>query len=130
MLSAEGLLARAAGKGVFFAMPSEYPTETEVARVALAFAGALTRSDWSAAHAVLTPRLRNNWQPLDLQREYNVMTSYWDKPAMSVELVSEDAEWVYVAIRSLVALDNEAVYVRVVRANSRWFIDDVVWGRP
>ena len=111
-------------------MPSEYPTETEVARVALTFAEALTRNDWSTAHAILTPRLRNNWQPSDLQREYNAMTSYWDNPATSVELVSEDTEWVYVAIRSLVALDNEAVYVRVVPANSGWFIDDVVWGRP
>ena len=130
MLSVKGLRTQAAGKGVFFAMPSEYPTETEVARAALAFAEALTRSDWSKAHAILTPRLRNSWQPTELQREYNAMTSYWDNPATSVELVSEGSEWVYVAIRGPEALDNEAVYVRVVCADSRWLIDDIVWGRP
>ncbi len=73
-------------------MQPEHPAETEVTRVALAFATALARGEWSAAHSMLAPRLRDDWQPADLQRMYGKMTSYWDKPATSVEIGIADMD--------------------------------------
>jgi hypothetical protein len=108
-------------------------SESEVARVGLSFAEALARGDWSSAHMMLAPSLRGDWQPLDLRREYEEMTSYWDKPANSVKLGLLDSERVHVGIYS--SSDHygtvlEAVNVRVVQEYGHWLIDDIVWGRP
>jgi hypothetical protein len=113
-------------------LPGE-PKETAVARVALAFAEALARSDWSAAHAILAPRLRDDWQPSDLKREFEQMTSYWDRPATAVKLGLVDSELAYVAIYSdseHCGIVQEAVDVHVVDEGQGWFIDGIVWGRP
>jgi hypothetical protein len=107
--------------------------ESAVARIALAFAEALARGDWTAAHEWLAPPLRDDCQASDLQREFDEMTSYWDKPADSVKLGSADGERVYVSIASVSAqygTVQEAVDVRVIRDGDRWLIDDIVWGRP
>jgi hypothetical protein len=114
-------------------MPPEQSAESEVTCVALAFAEALARSDWAAAHAMLAPSLRDDWQPLDLKREFDAMTSYWDKPPKSVELGLADSERAYVAIYSVsesYGTVQEAVDVRVICEDHRWLIDDIVWGRP
>jgi hypothetical protein len=114
-------------------MSSEGSAESAVARVALAFAEALVRRDWSIAHTMLAPSLRDGWQPAELEREYCEMTSYWDRPAESVELASADSQRAYVAIKSSseqFGAVQEAVDVRVVREGDRWLIDDIVWGRP
>lgn len=61
------------------------------------------------------------------------MTSYWDRPAESIELGSLDSERVYVAIYSSsehFGTVQEAVDVRVVHEAGRWLIDHIVWGRP
>jgi hypothetical protein len=114
-------------------MPPEPSPESEVTRVAVAFADALVRGDWPAAHAMLAPSLRDDWQPSDLQGEFASMTSYWDKPPTSTELAMADSERAYVAIYSVsesYGTVQEAVDVRVVNEDGRWLIDDIVWGRP
>jgi hypothetical protein len=114
-------------------MPPDPPGESEVARVAVAFAEALARGDWSAAHAMLAPSLRDDWPASDLKREFAEMTSYWDKPPTSVKLGHADSERAYVAIYSESAsygTVQEAVDVRVIDDNGHWLIDDIVWGRP
>ena len=114
-------------------MPPEPPAESEVTRVALAFAEALARGDWSAAQAMLAPSLRDDWQAADLKREFGDMTSYWDKPPTEVKLGLADSERAYVAIYSQSAsygTVQEAVDVRVIRDDDRWLVDDIVWGRP
>ncbi|MDR3637004.1 MAG: hypothetical protein P4L84_24585 [Isosphaeraceae bacterium] len=101
--------------------------------MALAFAKALARGDWSAAHSMLAPSLRGGWQPSDLKRAFGAMTSYWEKPANSVELGVTDSERAHVAIYSLsewAGTVQEAVDVRVINEDGRWLIDDIVWGRP
>jgi hypothetical protein len=114
-------------------MPTEHPQESEVARVALAFAEALAHGDWSEAHSMLAPSVRDDWQPEDLKREFAAMTSYWDEPAYAVKLDDVDSERAYVAIYSLsewAGTVQEAVDVRVINDDGRWLIDDIVWGRP
>ena len=115
------------------AMASQDSTSSEVARIGLAFAEALVRGDWSAAHAMLVPSLRDGWQPSDLHREFEAMTSYWDRTAESIEPGRADSDRVYVAIYSKsedFGIVQEAVEVRVVQHTGRWLIDDIVWGRP
>ena len=115
------------------AMKPQQPKDSEVARVGLAFAEALACGNWSAAHAMLATSLRDDCQPSDLQREFLEMTSYWDRPAESVELGIVDSERVYVAIYSSskhLGTVQEAVDVRVVHETGRWLIDHIVWGRP
>jgi hypothetical protein len=112
-------------------MPPEPPAQSEVARVAFAFAEALARGDWSAAHAMLAPPFRDDWQAADLKREFGEMTSYWDKPPTSVKLLDvADSERAYVAIYADSGSLQEAVDVRVIRDHDHWLIDDIVWGRP
>lgn len=114
-------------------MPPEPPSETDVARVAVAFAEALARGDWAAAHAMLAPSLRDHLQPSDLKWQFDQMTSYWDKPVTSVALGSADSERAYVAIYSdseSCGIVQESVDVRVVRNGGRRLIDHIVWGRP
>jgi hypothetical protein len=114
-------------------MPPEQPAQIEVTHVALAFAQALAGGEWPAAHAMLAPALRDDWQPSDLQREFGEMTSYWNKPATSVSLGLADSERAYVAIYSdseSYGTVQEAVDVRVIQHDDRWLIDDIVWGRP
>jgi hypothetical protein len=107
--------------------------EAALATVALAFAEALVRGDWSAAHTMLAPALRDDWQASDLRREFDEMTSYWDKPANSVKLGLADGERAYVSISSVsdqYGTVHEAVDVRVIQDGDHWLIDDIVWGRP
>jgi hypothetical protein len=107
--------------------------EAAVMRVAVAFAEALARGDWSAAHAMLAPPCQDDWQASDLRREFEEMTSYWDTPTSSIELGSADGERAYVSISSVsdeYGTVNEAVDVRVIAHGDRWLIDDIVWGRP
>src|SRR5688572_30535026 len=107
-------------------MPPEPPVESPVTRVALAFATALARGDWPTAHAMLAPALRDDMQPAELKRQYDQMTSYWDKPVTSVELGLADSERAYVAIYSqsdAYGTVQEAVDVRVIHADGRWLID-------
>lgn len=114
-------------------MPPEPPAESEVTQVAMAFAEAIARGDWPAAHALLAPSLRDDWQASELKRKFGEMTSYWDRPPTSVELGLADSEWAYVAIYSVsesYGTVQEAVCVRVVHEDGRWLIDDIVWGRP
>ncbi|MEA2710420.1 MAG: hypothetical protein QOF78_3021 [Phycisphaerales bacterium] len=82
---------------------------------------------------MLAPSLRDDWQPSVLKREFGEMTSYWDKPPTSVKLGLADSERAYVAIYSdskSYGTVQEAVDVRVIHDDSRWLIDDIVWGRP
>src|SRR5580693_322998 len=114
-------------------MIPEQPAETDVTRMALAFAHALVRGDWSAAHAMLAPPLRDDWQPSDLQREFFEMTRYWENPPTSVELGFADSERAYVAIYSVSHSNGtvqEAVDVHVICEDGRWLIDEIIWGRP
>jgi hypothetical protein len=114
-------------------MPPKEARSSAVTRVALAFAEALARSDWSAAHGMLASSLRANCQPSDLKHEFESMTSYWDGPAKSVELGLADSERAYVAIYSeseFGGINQEAVDVRVVDQGPDLLIDDIVWGRP
>jgi hypothetical protein len=114
-------------------MPPNEPIESEIARVAVAFASALIKNDWVAAHAMLAPPLRDDWQPLDLKREFDEMTGYWDSPPVSVELASADSERAYVAIYGASESGGtvqEGVYVRVICPDRLWVIDHIVWGRP
>lgn len=119
--------------GRMISMPPEEPTDSEIARVAVAFADALIKNDWAAAHAMLAPSLRDDWQPLDLKKEFDEMTAYWDRPPVSVELAAADSERAYVAIYGASESGGtvqEAVDVRVVCQDRRWVIDQIVWGRP
>jgi len=115
-------------------MPPDAPTENDVARVALAFAEALARRDWDTARSFLSAEfLDDNDEPADLEREYDQMTSYWDKPAESVKLTSADSEWAFVAIDSTSAsygcvLEGVAVQVEMEAGQPK--ITRVVWGRP
>jgi hypothetical protein len=114
-------------------MLPEEARESEVARVASAFAEALARRDWSAAHGMLASTLRKHLQPSDLKREFDSMTSYWDRPAKTVKLGLADSERAYVAIYSEsehYGTVQEAVDVRVVDEGPSLLIDDIVWGRP
>src|SRR5690349_7202604 len=114
-------------------MPPEPPAESEITRVAVAFGEALARGDWPAAHAMLAPSLRDDWQASNLKRQFGEMTSYWDKAPTSVELAFADSERAYVAIYSAsesYGTVQEAVDVRVIHDDGRWLIDDIVWGRP
>jgi hypothetical protein len=68
-----------------------------------------------------------------LQQEFLAMTSYWDKPATTVELGEADSERAYFAIYSLsewAGTVQEAVDVRVINEDGRWLVDDRAWGRP
>ena len=115
------------------AMRDEKPSQPEVERTALAFATALATGDWEAAHARLSPALRDDWQPSDLKGEYSQMTNYWDKPATSVQLGYAISERAYAAIYSTsvsYGTVQEGVDVRVIHERGRWLIDHIVWGRP
>ena len=114
-------------------MPRESSPESAVTRVGVAFAEALARGDWSSAHEMLVPWLRDDWQASDLMREFGEMTSYWDKPPTEVKLGLADSARAYVAIYSESASHGTiqaAVDVRVIQDDGRWLIDDIVWGRP
>jgi hypothetical protein len=115
-------------------MSPDAPTDSDVGRVALAFAEALARRDWNAARSFLSAEfLDDNDEPADLEREYDQMTSYWDKPAETVKLISADPEWAFVAIDSTSAsygcvLEGVAVQVEMEAGQPK--ITRVVWGRP
>jgi hypothetical protein len=115
-------------------MPPDAPTDNDVGRVALAFAEALARRDWTSARSFLSADfLDDNDQPADLEREYDQMTAYWDKPAESVELASADSEWADVHIDSTSASYGgvlEGVAVRVEMEAGQRKITRVIWGRP
>ena len=111
-------------------MPPESSPESEVTRVAVAFAEALTRGDWAGAHEMLALSLRDELQAADLNREFQEMTSYWVGPPTELKLGLADSERAYVAIYGESGSVQEAVDVRVIREDGRWLIDDIVWGRP
>ena len=111
-------------------MPPEFSPESEVTRVAVAFAEALARGDWSGAHGMLAASLRDDWQAAELKREFEKMTSYWDEPPTEVKLGPADSERAYVAIYAESGSVQEAVDVRVIQDEGHWLIDDIVWGRP
>jgi hypothetical protein len=124
-------------------MQPEESVNPPVARVALAFADALTRGDWDAAHQLLSPSAQEELPPHQLRARYEQMTSYWEHPSDSIELAEVEDEipararrgetdiaWAYVAIYSEGRSWQEAVIVRVVRERSREMIAEVIWGRP
>ena len=62
------------------------------------------------------------------------MTSYWDRPAESVELGLVDSERAYVAIYS--SSDRTSAPCKklwtsgLFKKPAHWLIDDIVWCRP
>ena len=110
-------------------------TSTEHGAVALRFAEALTRGEFDAAHALLSPRLAKHISPTELQVSYEKMIAYGHGPAKHTELVTileewpdkepTDLGWAYVAISG--PGYGEAVTVVV---NDQRLIRTVEWGRP
>jgi hypothetical protein len=119
--------------------------ESPHGQVALAFARALAAGDFETAHRMLSPTLRDEWPPGQLQREYEQMFSYaGETKATGVELADTWEDWpgkqdadiggAYVSIIGPNAVFGgdwvEAVAVTVEDNNGRPLIREIIWGRP
>jgi len=118
--------------------------DTPYAKIALAFARALTERDFDRANQMLAPSLRNDLTPAKLEHKYYRMISYAGKTTatdVSVGSVSDDwpskedsdVGWVYVGISGPYpegGVWNEAVAAVVSDSKGELLIRSVEWGRP
>lgn len=112
--------------------------EAPYAKLAVRFADALAAGDFAAAHAMLTPGLRDELRVETLRGTYEEMIEYGDAPAESTQLIitmeewadrqPDDAGWAYVAIQG--PEFSEAVTAIVGRAGDDLAIRRIEWGRP
>jgi len=110
-------------------------------QVAVAFASALVDGDFSKAHALLTPTLRQEMTPASLREKlYSMWRGYSTGEPRSIHFDEEfshedwpaklpgDIGWAYVGIEG----DGfvEAVTVTVADVEGSLLIRDIEWGRP
>ena len=109
-------------------------------QTAVAFANALVKGEFTKAHQLLTPSLRNELSPDALRDELNAMIDYGDGPPKDIYFSSEhsldewpakeagDVGWAYVGVTG----DdfNEAVRVVVADVDGVLLIRSIEWGRP
>ncbi|MDF1505919.1 hypothetical protein PYV61_23405, partial [Roseisolibacter sp. H3M3-2] len=136
--------------GLTFHRPDAAPeTLPDHARLGLAFAAALARTDAAEARALLAPALAARWTAEALQDAFDAMLAR-DREAGPVapprvfvgstdpmdgwpHRRPEHAGWAYVAVEGTDAdgcAYSEAVSVEVVRVGAELRVADVSWGRP
>jgi hypothetical protein len=106
--------------------------------IAVTFAEHLTAGRFDDARAMLSEHLQQQYQPIDLNREFSAMVSYGGSAPDTVELIStmdawparqiNDLGWAYVAISG--DEFSEAVSVVVAQENLHALIRELEWGRP
>ena len=117
---------------------------SELETVALAFAKALVEGNFTDAHKLLTPQLRQQYPAARLENEYQQMIAYVGKiTSTDVELVQtingspdglpDDVGWAYVSISG--PHENgggwgEGVSVVVSKSGDEPLIREIIWGRP
>ena len=109
------------------------PSETEHGKLALEFANALVKGDYSLAQSLIHIN-----EEVNLEAEFMEMIEYGDGPVTCVELMNEkvswsarqedDIGWAYVALAG--EGFSEAVSVVVSKRNGSVKITDIEWGRP
>lgn len=109
-------------------------------QLAYAFAAALVKGDYPAAHALLTPAAAAEWPPEKLQSTYEQMVSYFINPPHAAVPIGDmadwqlparqagDVAWVYTAIVG--EGDSEAVTLIIAKEADRLAIRSIEWGRP
>ncbi|PSR18272.1 hypothetical protein C8255_08290 [filamentous cyanobacterium CCP3] len=114
--------------------------EASYAQLAVEFARALARGDFTLANTLLSPELGADLTPDRLRETYEAMIEYGDGPSTDVELIvtmeqwqlpeqrSTDLGWAYVAIAG--EGYSEAVTVIVESTQDGPRIRDIEWGRP
>jgi hypothetical protein len=104
------------------------------------FGQAIVRSDFAAAHALLSPDARKAHSPGALKQAVLDMISYSDESIQRAYVLHDfilddwpekqpgDVAWVYVALEA----DDlaEAAYVRLVTTDEGIRIREIQWGRP
>ena len=108
-------------------------SETEHGRLALEFANALVKGDYSFAQSLI-----NLKEEINLETEFLEMIEYGDGPVTYVEVMNEmvswpakqegDIGWAYVALAG--EGFSEAVAVVISKLNGSVKVTDIEWGRP
>ena len=110
------------------------------AEVAISFASALVRGDFSTAHALLTDELRSALPVDALQARFHEMYDWYETPPVGIHSGEDftmddfagrrpnDLGWAYISIHG----DGwvEAVTVVVAAAPTDPRIREITWGRP